>query len=205
MVNRRRFIPTVISAALIALFLPLVASAQGGYDPWGRRDRRNNDDWRYGRNDNRGLRDVARRLDDRSGDFQRHLDSALDRSRIDDTRREDNINNMAREFRHAASNFRDRVDDGRNLSRASNEAHRLLQIGSRLDGIVQRVGDSRARSDWAQIRQDLRIVGNAYGINYSGGGYGRNDGYYGRDDDRYRNRRNDRRNNNNEWWRRLPF
>lgn len=205
MVNRRRFIPTVISAALIALFLPLVASAQGGYDPWGRRDRRNNDDWRYGRNDNRGLRDVARRLDDRSGDFQRHLDSALDRSRIDDTRREDNINNMAREFRHAASNFRDRVDDGRNLGRASNEAHRLLQIGSRLDGIVQRVGDSRTRSDWAQIRQDLRVVGNIYGINYGGGGYGRNDGYYGRDDDRYRNRRNDRRNNNNEWWRRLPF
>jgi hypothetical protein len=203
MANRPRLIPAVVAAALLAVCLPLVASAQGGYDPWGRnrdRDYRRNRD--YGNYGNRNLRDVARRLDDRAGDFQDHLDSALDRSRYDDTRREDNINDLARQFRHAAGRFRDRVND---RDGGSNEARNLLQIGSRMDNLMARLRvGGRAQSDWSQIRQDLRVVASAYGIGY-GGGYG-NGGYYGRDDDYYGNDRNRRRRNtNNDWWRRLPL
>ena len=207
MANRPRLIPAVVAAALLAVCLPLVASAQGGYDPWGRnrdRDYRRNRD--YGNNGRYGgygnLRDVARRLDDRAGDFQDHLDSALDRSRYDDTRREDNINDLARQFRHAAGRFRDRVND---RDGGSNEARNLLQLGSRMDNLMARLRTGgRAQSDWSQIRQDLRVVASAYGIGY-GGGYG-NGGYYGRDDDYYGNDRNRRRRNtNNDWWRRLPL
>lgn len=212
MANRPRLIPAVIAAALLALCLPLVASAQGGYDPWGRnRDRdyrRNRDNGDYGRYGNYGnLRDVARRLDDRSGDFQGHLDSALDRSRYDDTRQEDNINEVAHQFRNAAGRFRDRVND---RDGGSNEARQLIQLGSRMDNVMARLRiNSRAQSDWSQIRQDLRIVADAYGMNYGGGygGYGNggygNRGGYG-NDDRWRRRR-DNRTNNNDWWRRLPF
>lgn len=195
MTNRRKIITTVFGAALMALFLPLIASAQGNYDPWGR-DRRDRD---YGRNgpryDNRTLRDAARRLDDRSGDFQRHLDSALDRSRYDNTRREDNINQLAGEFRNAAGRFRNRVGDGRDNYRGADEANRLLQLGSRINRVIGRLRlDSRSASDWSQISQDLRLIANIYGN-------GRNDGYYGRDDG---NRGNDRR-DNNDWWRRFPL
>lgn len=207
MANRPRLIPTLIAAALMAVFLPLIASAQGSYDPWGRnrdrdyrRDRRNDN---YGGYGNRNLRDVARRLDDRSGDFQRHLDSSLDRSRYDDTRREDNINELARQFRNAASRFRDRVDD---RDGGSNEARNLLQIGSRMDNLMARLRlDGRTQSDWSRIRQDLRTVANAYGIGYGGGYGGYGNGGYGRDDDYYGNDRNRRRNTNNDWWRRLPL
>ena len=188
MANLRRFIPTAIAAALVALFLPLVVSAQ-----WGNNDRRDNrNNGRYdNRYDNRTLRDAARRIDDRSGDFQRHLDSALDRSRIDDTRREDNINQIAAEFRHAASRFRNRVGDGRDNNRGADEAQRLMQLGSRIDRVIGRARlDSRTRSDWSQIRQDLRVIGDFYRGAYNNGGY---------------NDRNNRGNNNNEWWRRLPF
>ncbi|HJU56016.1 MAG TPA: hypothetical protein VJ715_15630 [Pyrinomonadaceae bacterium] len=213
MANRPRLIPTLIAAALMAVFLPLIASAQGSYDPWGRnrdRDYRRNRDYdngRYGGYGNRNLRDVARRLDDRSGDFQRHLDSALDRSRYDDTRREDNINEMARQFRNAASRFRDRVDD---RDGGSNEARNLLQVGSRIDNLMARLRvDGRTQSDWSQIRQDLRTVASAYGIGYNGGYGGYGNGGYGRDDDYGRNRNDDRyrrrRNTNNDWWRRLPL
>ena len=189
MANRRRLIPTFIAAALVALFLPLIASAQGNYDPWGR-DRRDRDNGRYdNRYDYRSLRDVARRIDDRSGDFQRHLDSALDRSRYDDTRREDNINQIAAEFRNAARQFRNRVGDGRDYNRGSNEAQRLMSLGSRIDRVIGRIRlDQRTQSDWFQIRQDLRVLGDFYRGNYNYGDYGRNRGR-----------------NNNEWWRRLPF
>jgi hypothetical protein len=192
MANRRRFTPTVIAAALMAMFLPLVASAQwGNNDRWGRGRNNGRYDDRY---DNRTLRDAARRIDDRSGDFQRHLDSALDHSRYDDTRREDNINQIAVEFRNAASRFRNSVGDGRDYNRGSNEAQRLLQLGSRIDRLVGRLRlDSRTQSDWWQIRQDLRVIGDFYRGRYNNGGY------YGRDNDYGRG------NNNNDWWRRLPF
>jgi hypothetical protein len=49
-------------------------------------------------------------------------------------------------------------------------------------------------SEWSQIQQELRFIGDVYGFRYNGG-YGRDDGY----------RRNDRNNNNNDWWRRIPF
>jgi hypothetical protein len=183
MANRRRIIPTVIAAALMAVFLPVVASAQwGNNDRWGRGG--NN-----GRYENRTLRDAARRIDDRSGDFQRHLDSVLDRSRYDNTRREDNINQIAADFRYAASQFRNRVGDGRDLNRGANEAQRLFQLGARIDRMIGRLRlDSRTQSDWSQIRQDMRVIGDFYRGSFNNGGYGRG---------------NDR--NRDDWWRRLPF
>jgi hypothetical protein len=186
MANRRRFIPTLIAAALMAVFLPVVASAQwGNNDRWGR-DRNNG---RY--DNNRTLREAARRIDGRSGDFQRHLDSALDRSRYDDTRREDNINQLAMEFRNAASRFRNSVGDGRDYNRGADEAQRLLQTGARIDRLIGRIRlDPRTQSDWSQIRQDLRLVSEFFGGRYNNGGYGRGNG---------------RGNNNDDWWRRLPF
>jgi hypothetical protein len=199
MTNRLRIIPTIIAAALVALFLPVMASAQGNYDPWNR----NRD---YGRNggynNNRSLRDAIRRVSDRSDDFRDHLDSALDRSRIDDTRREDRINDIAREFENAANRLKDRFNDGRDLNRSAGEARRLLDTGARIDQFISRSRlNGRATSDWAQIRQDLRVISNAYGYNgvyndpyYRGnnGSYNRNDGYYGNDDD-YRRREEQRR------------
>lgn len=186
MTNRRRLIMNVVAAALIALFLPALAAAQGNYDAWGR-DRRDNgrNGYRY---DNRTLRDTARRLDDRSRDFQRHLDTALDRSRYDGTRREDRVNEIAVEFRNAASALRNSIGDGRNINRSSDEARRVLQLGSRIDQFIGRQRlNSRAESDWSQIRRDLGALANIFGFNnVNGGGY--NGGNRG----------------NVEPWRRLP-
>lgn len=185
MTNRRKIFPTIIAVALVALFLPVMASAQGNYDPWDR-NRRNDD--RYG-NNNRWLRDSIRRVKDRSDDFREHLDEALDRSRYDDTRREDRINNVAREFENAAHRLEDRFDNGRDLNRSAGEAQRLLQIGSRIDQLISRGRfNGRVMSDWAQIRQDLRVIANAYN---NRGYYGNNGGYYGNDD--YRRREEQRR------------
>ena len=194
MTNRRKIIPTIIATVLVALFLPVMASAQGNYDPWNRnrdygRDRRNDD---YV---NRSLRDSIRRVKDRSDDFRDHLDSALDHSRYDRSRREDRINDVARDFENAADRLKDRFGDGRDLNRSYNEAQRLLQIGVRIDQFMSRNRlDGRVVSDWAQIRQDLRVIANAYG-NY--GGY--NDPYNRRD------RRNDTRSRIGDIFRNFPF
>lgn len=212
MTNRRRNFLTIITVALVALFLPVMASAQGNNDPWGRdrdyrRDRNNDDHWygnddynngRYGRQD---LRGSIRRLDNLSSNLERDMDRFLDHSREDGTRHEDHANSEVQEFRRATNDLRNKFDDGRNLNRSANEARRVLQIAQHLSPELSRHSreDSRIASDWSQIRQELRVIANAYNNN-RGGNYGRNDGYnnrdggyYGNDDDYNRRREEQRR------------
>jgi hypothetical protein len=193
MTNRRTLKFSIFAVGFIALFLPVMASAQGGYDPWGR-NRNDN----YGRYDERHLRDSIHRLDRLAKEFEKDLDRALDRSRTDGTRREDNLNKQARQFRNAVGNLKSRYGNGRDLNRSRNEAQRVLQEAQQLDRIAatRRIGGNEVASDWGQIRQELRTISNAYGLSS-----------YGYDDGSYRNDRPNRTrtNNNNDWWRRIPL
>lgn len=180
-----------------------------------RRDHDDDDDDHYygnsGRNgnyDTRNLRSVAERIKERSKSLERSVDRLLDNSRVNGTRREDRINGEVREFRQAAERFRNRVDDSRDLNRSRQEAQNLFQTANRSERMLARLRvDSRTYADWREIKQDLRIVANAYGLSYNGN----DDGYYrngnGRYDPRDRNRNRDRRsgrNDDNNWWRQLP-
>ena len=159
-------------------------------DPDWRRDRR--DDDRYGRRggrlsdyERRRLRDLADRIEDRSRDLQRDVDRLLDNSRYDGSRREDRINNEARDLRNAAQRFRSVAGDSNDLYRSRDEAQRLLHEASRLGRMLGRLRvDSRTSSDWNQLRHDLRTVADIYGLRFNDNG-----GFYGRDDDWRRDRR----------------
>jgi hypothetical protein len=192
MTNRHTLKFSILAAAVLALALPAAASAQ-----WGR----NPDDRGYGRNDDRGLRDSVHRLDRLAKDFERDMDRALDHSRANGSRREDQVNNQIHQFRDAVGDLKSSVGNGRDLNRSSDEARRVLQEADGLDRFARR------SSQWSQIQQELRYISNVYGFRYNGG-YGRDDDWrrdddYRRNDDRRRNDRNDR--NNNDWWRRIPF
>src|SRR3954451_1079381 len=143
MSNRQKVIRTALAAAVLALGVPLFASAQGGNGQWGQwgnyPDYRRDD--RYGdRYSGQYLHSAASRVKDRSHDFQRSLDSFLDRSRYNGRNMEDRINDRAQEFRNAADRFKDRLGDGRDPYRASSEARRMLDLGWQLDRFVQNRG-----------------------------------------------------------------
>lgn len=192
--NRRTIFLTVIATAFLTLCLPTLAAAQGRYDPYGRPDYRRDRDYRrdddYGRYGNRYLRDSVHRLKELSDRFEDDLDRALDRSRIDGTHVEDNLNQIANDFHDATKDLKDRFDDRRDLNRSAREAHRVLDLGARMDRVAQRLfHDYRLRSQWMQIRQELRVIGDAYGYRMNGYDddyYRRNDPY--RRDDPYRRR-----------------
>ena len=191
---------SVFAGALLALSLPVAAAAQWGRYPQDRYpDNRNNG--RYGRYDERAVRDSVHRLDNLAKDFERDMDRALDRSRVNGSSREDRINDEVHQFRRAVSDLKSRVGNGRDLNRSSDQARRVLDEAQQLNRVARpRWFDNRLGSEWSSIEQELRFISDAYGFRYNGG----YNGDYGRDDD-YR-RRNDRnRNNNNDWWRRIPF
>ncbi len=191
MTNRRFTVLTFAAVALATFIAPASAGAQTIWDrirdraeqeqrgrdradDW-RRDRRD-DDW--GRNNRRGgrlsdyerrqLRELARRIDDRSRDLQRDVDRLLDNSRINGTRREDRINNEARDLREAARRFRNVAGDSDYLQRSRDEASRLLQEASRVGRMLSRLRiDSRTSSDWNQLRHDLRAVADIYNLRFN--------------------------------------
>jgi hypothetical protein len=205
MTNRRLAVLALAALSVGVLLAPARASAQSVWDVL--RDRiedrnqRRNDDY-YGRrrggnisdSERRVLRNVARRIDSRSRDFQRNVDRLLDDSRYDDSRREDDINQLVRSFRSAADRFRDRAGDSNDLSRSENEARQLLEAASVINRNIRRVRlDGRTASDWSQIRNDLRTVADIYGFRFRDDDY---DGSYGNDDWRRGRQRDD------EDWRR---
>jgi hypothetical protein len=206
MTNRRFILPAFAALALAAFIAPSTAKAQGSI--WDRiRDRAERDrDGDYGRNgrrddgtygrrngggrisdyERRQLRDLSRRISDRSRDLQRDVDRSLDNSRANGTRREDNINQEARDLRSAADRFRGVAGDSNDLYSSSDEARNLLDQASRMSRVLNRVRtDGRTSGDWNQLRNDLRTVANIYGLRFNDNG----GGYYGNDDDWRRNRR----------------
>jgi translation initiation factor 3 subunit A len=194
--NRHTLKFSIFAAAILALSLPVAASAQwGGRYPQDRYP----DNRGYGRNDGRELRDSVHRLDRLAKDFERDMDRALDRSRANGTDREDRINDQVHQFRDAVGDLKSRVGNGRDLNRSANEARRVLQEGQQLDRVARRF-DGRS-SRWYEIQRELRFISDVYGFGYNYGGYGR-DGDWRRNDD-YRRDRD--RNRNDDWWRRIPF
>jgi hypothetical protein len=191
---------SIFAAAILALSLPVLAAAQGGYGypDYGRNGGYGRDGG-YGRYDERYLRDSIHRLDRLAKDFERDLDRGLDRSRVDGTRREDQINARGRNFRRAVGDLKSAFGNGRDLNRSRDEAQRVLAEAQQFDRFGRNRGiDNQVANDWSQIRRELDIISNAYGLGYNNGGY-----YPNRNDRNYPNYPTNR--NNNDWWRRIPL
>jgi hypothetical protein len=188
--NRFRSLITVAAFSLAVLCLPAIASAQygnggyGGYGGDGNGGYGNNG--RYGNSGYGDMRSVIRDLKNKAGDFQRQLDRDLDHSRVNGTYREDQINQLARDFRNAVN----RLDgNGRNNDYRMQE---VFNLASQIDRSVGRIG-GYSQGIWQGIRYDLQQLGQYNGGGYNNGrGNRRNNGSWG----------NGNRNGLPSWW---PF
>ncbi|MCA1589717.1 MAG: hypothetical protein LC730_02920 [Acidobacteria bacterium] len=189
--NRTKIFVGMFAFALFVLGLPSVASAQ-----W--RDRDDDDRYGNGRNGNyNNLRGVVERLQNRARNFERRIDRIDDRhddrygndrygngrwGRNNRNDRYDNLDSLASSFKNATENLRNEFGRGRNLNNSRDEAQRVLDIGYQIDQQISNNRGNRNRGgqqQWSQIRSDLQILENAYGLNR----YNR-----GRDNGNWRNR-----------------
>jgi hypothetical protein len=107
---------------------------------------------------------VVKRIDERAGAFRRNLDRALDRSPLDGSQREDNINQFAREFETATGRLRSQVGDGRRSAEAVDE---VLARASAIEQFMRRQRlDERAERDWALISADLSELARMYSVRW---------------------------------------
>ncbi len=186
--NRIKNLIAVFAFSLLILGLPAIASAQ--WRDNNRDNNRNNDDYYRNNRNNRNLNATIKNLRNRSNQFERRIDRELDRSRYDERRREDRINQIAKNFADAAENLDRSYDNRRDYNQSYDEARRVLELGSQLERAItrSRLGGNVQR-DWSRIRQDLNILANAYNYNNNNN----------------RNNRNRRNTNGNDWRNSIPF
>jgi hypothetical protein len=163
-------IASIFALALIVLALPSIGSAQ-------RRDRDRDDDY-YGRNDddnyrnsgyNRNIRGTIESLRNRARNFERRIDRVDDRNNGRyGNNRYDNLEELSDRFSRATDKLADEYGRGRNMNNSRDEARRVLDIGSQIENVLYRSRTNRnAAREWDQISRDLRVIANAYNLNYS--------------------------------------
>ena len=186
--------------SLLVLGLPAIASAQyGQYDPYGRNGGYNNG--RYGNYGNYGdTHAIVHDLKKRAKEFQHQLDRDLDHSRYNGSRREDQMNELAREFSDETNHLK-----SGNGNKDYYRIQRVLDLGRTIDRSISRSGiGNNAQNIWSGIRYDLDVLGQAYGYNGNYRHRNRNypNNYPNNDPNNYPNNYPNNRGNLPSWW---PF
>jgi hypothetical protein len=110
------------------------------------------------------VRDIIKDLETDTDHFKSSLDHALDRSRLNGTRTEDEINDYVKKFESATDRLRDRAEDRQAAPGLTRE---VLSRGRSIDVFMRRhrLGPD-AETDWARVRNDLNRLANAYNVNW---------------------------------------
>lgn len=96
--------------------------------------------------------------------FKSSLDRALDRSTLNGTREEDEINDYVKRFEEATDRLRDRAEDREFAPAAARE---VLTRGRAINTFMRMHRLSpEAERDWAQVRSDLNRLANSYYIRW---------------------------------------
>ncbi|HXG85161.1 MAG TPA: hypothetical protein VNI84_14165 [Pyrinomonadaceae bacterium] len=109
---------------------------------------------------------LLRRVETKSDTFRTSLDRALDRSRLDNTNREDNINEFVKDFENATDELR-RKFDGRTSVDA--DVSNVLVRAARIDDFMRRnLRNNRpAQNNWTSLRADLNMLSSYYSLAFN--------------------------------------
>jgi hypothetical protein len=117
--------------------------------------------------DDKEVEKMIRRIEQQSDRFKSSLDSALDKSRLNDTTREDDINAFVKGFYERTKHLREQFNHRRS---ASADVQGVLDQAARIDGFVSRTQvSSRAQEDWNTLKSYLSDLANAYNVGWSWG------------------------------------
>lgn len=109
---------------------------------------------------------VLRRIETKSDTFRRSLDRALDRSRLDNTGREDNINQFVTDFENSTDTLKSKFDGRTSVAL---DVSNVLIRAARIDDFMQRNlrRNTVTQRDWRSLRTDLNILSNYYSVPFN--------------------------------------
>jgi len=110
---------------------------------------------------------VLKRIEEQSDRFRSSLDSGLDKSRLDGTREEDNINAFVKDYYQSTKNLRDHFDDHKSTTA---DVQSVLDRASRIDNFIRRIRPGgNAISDWNKLKVNLDELARVYNVTWRWG------------------------------------
>jgi len=119
--------------------------------------------------DDREVDQILKRIEKGSDRFRSSLDSALDKSRLNGTSQEDEINAYVKDFYETTKNLRHRFDEHKSTSP---DVEAVLERAGRIDGFMRRYPlNGRAQEDWAVLKSNLEQLANVYNVSWRWGSF----------------------------------
>lgn len=112
----------------------------------------------------RDLERIIRKVERQADTFRKSLDDALDRSRFDGKRREDEINASVREFDRETKRLHDHFDAHKSTSA---DVQSILDRAVHIEQFMRRNRlTTRAQNDWSALRASLDELAEAYNVSW---------------------------------------
>ena len=110
---------------------------------------------------------IIKRVEERSDSFRKVVDRSLDKSAINGTNREDNINEQVKELENAIDKLRHDFDRANTWQETREQVQRVLNEADEVNVIVRRGRWRRGgvvKSEWALVRNDLNRLAGVYNL-----------------------------------------
>ena len=112
----------------------------------------------------REVETIIRNMETQSDRFRRSLDQALDRSRLNNTSREDDINAHVKEFYEETRRLRDHFNGHKSTS---NDVQSVLDRAARINRFMRRYPlSAQAQNDWSGVRANLDLLARTYNVDW---------------------------------------
>jgi hypothetical protein len=114
------------------------------------------------RNNDNYMRQLINRIEKRTDRFSNLLPNALDRSRLQGTEREDDVNKLVTDFERATDQLKKRFNRRESTDM---DAQLVLQQGALINTFMRNHPlDYRTQQAWAQVRNELNRLSTAYDV-----------------------------------------
>ena len=110
---------------------------------------------------------IIKRVEERSDSFRNVIDRTLDRSTLDGTNREDNINQQVKELENAIDTLRKEFDRAQTWQESRRQVQSVLSEADEVNAIMRRGRWRRGgavKSEWALVRNDLNRLAGVYDL-----------------------------------------
>lgn len=111
------------------------------------------------------VNEIIKRVEENMDKFKKEFDKSLDRSRLNNTQREDNLNQRAKDLESATDELRREFDRRDSWAENRDEVVRCLNIATDIDVAMRnrRLG-GKTESLWTKVRYELNTLAKVYNL-----------------------------------------
>lgn len=111
------------------------------------------------------VENIIGRVEERVDNFVGRIDNALDNSRLDGSRREDNINDRAKSLERATDELRREFDRNDRWIENQDEVRRCLNIANDINRVMNRRKFNRqTEENWNRVRFELNTLAKVFNL-----------------------------------------